>query len=158
MISDREGHIAGCCFVDDDDKIHLNMKVAETKLQAFEGLQNSIINWGKLLIATGGALKPIKCAYSLISFAWKKDGTWVYEDNVSNDDSWDMVVPLVNGEVEGIQHLSVDEAVKTLGSMTCPSGNNLASMIRMVTQCEEWHNRLLSGLLSRRDVLFMVDI
>jgi hypothetical protein len=41
-------------------------------LQAFEGLQHSIINWGNLLIATGGALKPIKWSYSLISFRWKK--------------------------------------------------------------------------------------
>jgi hypothetical protein len=59
-ISNKQGHIAGCLFVDDDDKIHLKMDVIETKLQAFEGLQHSIINWGNLLIATGGALKPIK--------------------------------------------------------------------------------------------------
>ncbi len=61
-ISDEEGHVAGSLFVDDDDKIHLNMKVIETTQQAFEGLQDSIINWGKLLIATGGALKPSKCS------------------------------------------------------------------------------------------------
>jgi len=109
-ISDKKGHIAGCLFVDDDDKIHLKMNAVETKLQAFEGLQQSIINWGKLLIATGGALKPDKCSYSLVSFRWKKEGTWAYEDNES-DNMWDMVV----GEFERIQHLSVNEAVKTLG-------------------------------------------
>jgi hypothetical protein len=69
-----------------------------------------------------------------------------------------MIVPLLSGEVEWIEHLSVNEAVKTLGSMTCPSGNNLAALSRMLTQCKEWHNRLLSGWLIRRDVLFMVDI
>jgi hypothetical protein len=62
-ISDKQGHIAGSLFFDDDDTIHLNMKVIETKRQAYEGLQNSIVNWGKLLIATGGALKPSKCLY-----------------------------------------------------------------------------------------------
>jgi len=67
----------------DDDKIHLNMKVTETTQQAFEGLQDSIINWGKLLIATGGALKPSKCSCYLISFKFEKDGTWRYEANES---------------------------------------------------------------------------
>jgi len=43
-ISDKEGHIAGSLFVDDDDMIHLNMKIIETKMQAYEGLQNSIDN------------------------------------------------------------------------------------------------------------------
>ena len=153
-ISDKEGHVAGSLFVDDDDKVHLNMKVIETKQQAFEGLQESIINWGKLLIATGGALKPSKCSCYLISFKFEKDGTWRYE---ANESEWEMVVPLANGEVEEIEHLAVTSAIKTLGSMTCPSGDNTAALERMVTQAEEWHNRLLSNWLSRRDVLFMVE-
>jgi hypothetical protein len=37
-------------------------------------LQESITNWGKLLLATGGALKPSKCFYYLISFEWRQDG------------------------------------------------------------------------------------
>ena len=153
-ISGEDGHIAGSLFVDDDDKIHLNMKVLESTEQAFEGLQNSIINWGKLLIATGGALKPSKCSCYLISFKFKKDGTWSYE---ANESEWEMVVPLANGEEKAIEHLSVSTAIKTLGSMTCPSGDNTAALARMVSQAEEWHSRLLANWLSRRDVLFMVE-
>ena len=153
-ISGEDGHIAGSLFVDDDDKIHLNMKVLESTEQAFEGLQNSIINWGKLLIATGGALKPSKCSCYLISFKFKKDGTWIYE---ANESEWEMVVPLANGEEKAIEHLSVSTAIKTLGSMTCPSGDNTAALARMVSQAEEWHSRLLANWLSRRDVLFMVE-
>ena len=148
-ISGEDGHIAGSLFVDDDDKIHLNMKVLESTEQAFEGLQNSIINWGKLLIATGGALKPSKCSCYLISFKFKKDGTWSYE---ANESEWEMVVPLANGEEKAIEHLSVSTAIKTLGSMTCPSGDNTAALARMVSQAEAWHSRLLANWLSRRDV------
>jgi hypothetical protein len=68
-----------------------------------------------------------------------------------------MVVPLANGEEKEIEHLSVLTAIKTLGSMTCPSGDNTAALKRMVSQAEEWHNRLLANWLSRRDVLFMVE-
>ena len=153
-ISGKEGHVAGSLFVDDDDKIHLNMKVLESAEQAFQGLQNSVINWGKLLIATGGALKPSKCSCYLISFKFKKDGSWSYE---ANESEWELVVPLANGEVKEIEHLSVSSAIKTLGSMTCPSGDNTAALERMVSQAEEWHNRLLVNWLSRRDVLFMME-
>jgi hypothetical protein len=44
------------------------MKKVETIVEAHAALQNSIHNWGCILIATGGALKPEKCDYHLISF------------------------------------------------------------------------------------------
>ena len=68
-----------------------------------------------------------------MSFKWKNNGTWYHKKNESNE-AWDMIVSLLNGEVDGIEHLSVNEAVKTLGSMSCPSGNNLAALSRMLTQ------------------------
>jgi hypothetical protein len=40
------------------------------------GLQEAIHNWGKLLIASGGALKLAKCFYHLISFTYEGDRTW----------------------------------------------------------------------------------
>jgi hypothetical protein len=54
------GHLAGGLFMDDTDLIHLDMRTIETTLEAHAKLQESVINWGKLLIATGGALKPAK--------------------------------------------------------------------------------------------------
>jgi hypothetical protein len=51
-----------------------------------------------------------------------------------------MVVPLANGEEKEIEHLLVSTAIKTLGSMTCPSGNNTAALERMVSQAKEWHS------------------
>lgn len=41
-------------------------------------------------------------------------------------------MPLTNGEVEEIEHLAVLSAIKTLGSMTCPLGDNIAPLERMV--------------------------
>jgi hypothetical protein len=81
-ILDISGHIVGGLFVDDTDLVHVDMRVMETILEAHSWLQESVINWGRLLIATGGALKPSKCSFYLISFKWKADGTWVYKDNV----------------------------------------------------------------------------
>jgi hypothetical protein len=69
-ITETDHHSAGTVFVDDTDLEHFNM----TKLQMVEevhvNVQESILNWGKLLLATGGALKPANCFYHLISFVW----------------------------------------------------------------------------------------
>ncbi len=61
-------------------------------------MQEAITNWGKLLLASGGALKPIKCFYHLISFEWKADGSWVYAHNEESD-KFKAVVPLADGSV-----------------------------------------------------------
>jgi hypothetical protein len=67
-ISSQQGHLIGGLFVDDTGLFHLEMRRNENVFQAHSKLQEGIINWGKLLIATGGALKPPKCSYYLILF------------------------------------------------------------------------------------------
>jgi hypothetical protein len=44
-------------------------------MQEMETAIDAQINWGKLLIAMRGALKPEKCLFYLMSFKWKADGT-----------------------------------------------------------------------------------
>jgi hypothetical protein len=103
------------------------MGVTESIQQAHVSLLEGIINWGKLLIATGGALKPIKCLYYLISFQWKAGRRWEYCSNEDKED-YAIGVPLADGRLIDIKHLSVNSVVKTLGSMTCPSGSNQAGL------------------------------
>ncbi|KAL7464310.1 hypothetical protein ACHAXS_004647 [Conticribra weissflogii] len=67
--------IAGVLFVDNTNLMHLNMSQVETPLQVHADMQDSVNNWGDLLIATGGALKPEKCSYTL-----KPYGSWKYHD------------------------------------------------------------------------------
>ena len=85
-ISKLKSHIAGVIYVDDTDLIHFRMEELEDREETFFGLQEAIVNWGKLLLASGRALKPSKCFYHLISFKLKADGTWAYEDNVGNEE------------------------------------------------------------------------
>jgi hypothetical protein len=115
-----------------------------------------VINWGKLLIAMGGALKLAKCSYYLISFSRKADGTWIYSTNEIRPEL-QISVPMADGSLVEIEHLPVNRAVKTLGSMTCPSGSNMAALQHMQTQGQEWVDRVKSGKLSRRNVWFMLD-
>jgi hypothetical protein len=74
-ISELKTNIAGVIYVDDKDIIDFKTDKTEDAADALFHLQSSINNWGKLLIATGGSLKPEKCFFYLISFTWKPDGT-----------------------------------------------------------------------------------
>ena len=58
--------------------IHFNMKKNETALEVHANLQESVESWGNLLMESGGALKPVKCFYYLISFVWDAQGRWHY--------------------------------------------------------------------------------
>jgi hypothetical protein len=55
-ITKKNLHLVGTLFVDDTDLEHLDMNKVETITEAHAALQNSIHNWGRILIATGGAL------------------------------------------------------------------------------------------------------
>ena len=68
--------VAGIIYVDDTDLVHFCMDEDQGKDETFFFLQEAITNWEKLLLASGGALKPIKCFYHLISLRWNGDGSW----------------------------------------------------------------------------------
>jgi hypothetical protein len=102
------------------------------------------------------ALKPIKCSYYLISFHWKADGRWLYCSNEDKED-YAIGVPLADGSLAKIEHLIINSAVKTLGSMICPLGSNKADLKRMQTQGQEWVDQIASGKMSHRNVWFMAD-
>ena len=154
-ITKLTSHIAGVIYVDDTDLIHFRMDRYEDTIDSFFGLQEAIMSWGKLLLASGGALKPSKCFYHLISFKFKADGTWAYEDNVGNEE-FQAVVPLADGSSAPIEHLGVDESTKTLGSMTCPSGCNKGALKYMTQKASNWKDMIQVGKLSRRYVWFMM--
>jgi hypothetical protein len=106
------------------------MQRVKTALEAHARLQELVINWGKLLMATGGALKPTKYSFYLLSFHWKADKTWVYESNEVKPD-FSIGVPMLDSSLEEIEQLLFNKVIKTLGLMTCPSRSNSAALDRM---------------------------
>ncbi len=101
-------------------------------------------------------MKPEKYVFYLMSFKWKVNGTWEYNQNELNP-NFALGVPMADGSLEQIEHLPISKGIKTLGSMTCPSGSSTVAIERMKTQGQEWLDRVLASSLSRRNVWFMVD-
>ena len=75
-ISRTTGKLAAILFVDDTDIVHIDLNQNQSVKEAYASLQESVYDWGQLLLATGGAFKPPKCFYYLVSFSWRKDGKW----------------------------------------------------------------------------------
>ena len=65
-------------FLGETGVIHLNTNKTQTPHEAQDDVKEIISSWRRLLIASGGVLKPIKYLYSLISFNWKSDEKWEY--------------------------------------------------------------------------------
>jgi hypothetical protein len=117
-------------YDDDTNLLHLNMDGDKTILETYAALQCAIENWGKLLIAAGGTLKPPKCFFHLIDFQWTQWGGWQYI-GYHEDEMAAVFVPLPNGTIAPIQHRAMDDAQKTLGIITCPSGDSTGSLTQM---------------------------
>ena len=165
-ISNLSGHLAAILYVDDTDILHLDMHRNQTMWEAHDALQASVDNWGKLLMATGGAFKPAKCFYHLIAFRWRNDGSWAYEDCADREEL-DISVPMPDGSYAPIEHLPLDEGKKTLGVITCPSGKARpraaadkdpnSQIEAMQDKAQTWVDRAKEGNLRRRDVWFLLE-
>jgi hypothetical protein len=73
-------HLSAILYVDDTDIIHINLTRNKTVNKVHRHIQEIVDSWGNLLIATGGALQPAKCFYSIIFFEWDR-GAWRYASN-----------------------------------------------------------------------------
>jgi hypothetical protein len=155
-ITDRHLHVVGTIYVGDTNLKHFDMCTVKNVEDAHANYQESIRNWGCLLIATGGALKPIKCFYHLISFSWKTDRSWSYENNHENPE-YSITVLLEDGSSAEIEHLDIDTPTKTLGLMTAPTGSNAGALAQMKENAEGWLAKASGAKLHKCNMWFLLD-
>jgi hypothetical protein len=73
-VTKLEKHLSAILYVDDTDILHIDITKNERVDEVHVRIQESVNSWGNLLIATGGALQPAKCFYSIILFEWINGG------------------------------------------------------------------------------------
>jgi hypothetical protein len=54
-VTNKVVKLAAILYVGDCDLLHINMEEEESAFVTFEKMQESVMNWGKLLIASGGS-------------------------------------------------------------------------------------------------------
>jgi hypothetical protein len=154
-------------YINDTNLLHINFDRDETVEDAHAAIQNSVNSWGNLLIATGGALKPEKCFYSILLFEWVRR-KWRYRDN-SIYGSYGVTVPLPRGGSAAPAHHPVSHAEKTLGALTSVDGSSAGAILKMQekAQCailkmqekaQQWVIAARNGHLHYRNVWFSLGV
>jgi hypothetical protein len=59
---------------------------------------------------------------------------------------------MLDGTLGEIKHLPFNKVIKTLGSMTCPSGSSPMALDRMQQQDHEWVDKVLSSTLNSQNL------
>jgi hypothetical protein len=129
-MSHMQSSLSAILYVDDTDLLPLNIDGDKTISKTHAALQCAITNWVKLLIVTGGTLKLDKCFFHLMDFQWTWQGSWQYIGH-HEDETASMFVLLPASATAPIQHRAVDNAQKTLGIITCPSGYSMGSLTQI---------------------------
>ncbi len=142
--------------MDNTDLLHNNLEDDKSVAKVHASIQASVNNWGNLLIATGGALQPAKCFYSIIFFEWT-NGEWRYADNIILG-YFGVTVPLPGGEAAEIGHRPVTHSEKMLGAMTSPDGNSSGRIRMMQETAQQWVDLVQNGHLHCWNVWFSLGV
>ena len=98
-------------------------------------------------------MKPDKCFFHLIDFVWTINGGWQYVAH-HEDITAAVTVPMPGRTMAPITHQAEDNAQKTLGVVTCPSGNSKGSLLQMKEKAQKWLESLTAGCLCHRMMWF----
>ena len=63
-------YIAAVLYVDDSDLLHLSLVSEPSDEDFLARVQKATFDWGGLVQATGGALKPSKCFWYMLAWRW----------------------------------------------------------------------------------------
>ena len=114
-------------------------------------------DWGGIVKATGGSLKPAKCFWYMMSYKFNKNGT-VRLKSVSELPKTELTIPQANDVKVPISLKPVNAAEKKLGVYTCPDGDFSTKLSYISKSGLEHAARLRSGHLHRREARLSVDL
>jgi len=122
-------------FVDDTE---LFLTKANNNLKELVDKANRAINsWRELLNVTGGAMRPEKCAWTLMRFDSKKNRTQEHE----------IVIPNEEGILTPIQSYTEKEPRTYLGISQRTDGSEKDQIEKIYESIEKWNNQMRSSKL-----------
>jgi len=148
--------IAAIMYVDDTDLLVSSKSYSESLFFLISRLQKSVKIWRKGVIQTGGALRPEKCKWFLVSFKWSQ-GKWKYGSIA--DDLARLYLRNSNGVKIEIERLEVHHGLTGLGVCIAPDGNQMDQVNTFMNtkpgqegKIIQWINNIRSKYLRPHDV------
>ena len=176
-ISKKSIKTAGILYVDDTN-LWVGLNGDDDLYDVVHKAQESVSFWGNSLIATGGALNPEKCKWTIHDMVPKADGTWEYnrctpalstikegkvypgtieveqDDNEPEDrelDNFQLKIPQASGRPAAvIDQLQSSQAEKNLGIYTPPDENSEPQFEAMRDRVDDWTTKMKAGCLPSR--------
>lgn len=149
-ISARVFILAAIIYVDDTDLLHWGKEYGISDADFLEDVQRATFDWSKIVQATGGAIKPSKCFWYLLS--WKfKQGKPILKDD-SELPNFDMCIDQPDGTPAPIPRYSNDHTKKTLGVWNNPLNHPKVPLEQLKETGLEWTDALQKRPLERQDV------
>ena len=142
-------------YVDDTDLFTL-AKPDESDVQLCLRTQKLADKWIDGLYATGAVLRPEKCWWLFIAFAWE-GSKWRYQE--PHESAFQLLVPDVNGELQKVQRIRHDTQKRTLGVRMSGNGtmtsvskdeNEKGEHYYLKDASQKWANSISSSYLNRR--------
>ena len=148
--------IAVVMYVDDTDLLVSSKSYSESLFFLISRMQKSVKKWRKGVIQTGGALRPYKCKWFLISFKWLQ-GKWKYGS--ISEDPVRLYLRNSNGNKIEIERLEVTQGLTGLGVCIAPDGNQMDQINDFMNvkpgqeeKITQWINNVRSKYLRPHDV------
>jgi hypothetical protein len=137
----------GFLFVDDTDLIVFAPDDKESADEIVRRMQASVLAWQGGLRATGGALKPPKCSWSLAAFHFP-NGKWSYHTATTLPARLD--VPGPDGSMVEIQRHDPSTAIKVVGLMQALDGSMDGQLKVLKERADDWGDKIRDGYLPRK--------
>ena len=132
-------------YVDNTD-MFMTGESNETPESIQKKTQQLLSKWCSMLRITGGALRPKKCWWYLLSFHWDHDGKRKYTSIPQSPAS--LSIPDYRLEVHTIARHEPHIGKKGLGVYLAPDGNNIDEFKYLETKELEWCGKIATSFLS----------
>ena len=131
----------------DDTNILLTAKNNESVDDVKRNAQTIIRKWCNALWISGGCLRPDKCWWYVIEFAWKQDGSWRYR--TKTETAGKLAIPDHKQNDQYIDQIEPSVGKEGLGVYLAPDGNNKDQFNALLKKIKKWSTRVSHGFLSR---------
>jgi hypothetical protein len=146
-ITEAATKIIAFCYVDDTTLVVAAKNHQEDVIAMIFRLQEGINCWSGGLSTTGGALKQIKCFWSVYYFIWK-NGEPEYA-TIEDAPELQLTIPVQDGPPAVIERVEVHSANEMLGLWQSVSGNMDKQLEMLQEKLSAWTALLKTGHLSR---------
>ena len=142
--------VAALLYVDDTDLLHKPALPQATEDEIADYTQRATYYWAKLLQATGGNLKAMKCYWYLLSYKFHK-GTATLK-SLHELPRYTLHIPQQEGDDVEIELKDNHTATQVLGIWSSPKSTDAQQLKHMIHKGHNWIRRIQKSTLDTQEI------